>query len=255
MLNTHNLCCHFGGFKALDNVSITIQCGTITGLIGPNGAGKTTLFNTILGEVSPTSGKVFLNDKDITNSPPHTLFYYGIARTFQVAQIFESLSVLENLMVAFPHQSGENLFNACFHPGKIAVQEAGIAKKAQEILEFLTLDHLCHEKASVLSGGQRKILELGRTMMNDNAIVFLDEVGAGVNRVLLDTISNVILHLNHVRGRTFFITEHDIDFVSKLCDPVIVMAEGKVLTQGKMDDIRNDPKVVDAYFGSTQSTA
>ena len=240
----------FGGFHAVDGASLEISAGSITGLIGPNGAGKTTLFNVIAGVLEPTSGQVTMEGEDITGLPPHELFHKGLLRTFQVAHEFSTMTVRENLMMVPGGQSGEKIWNAWIGRGKIAEEERALLKKADEVLEFLTIDHLKDEKAGNLSGGQKKLLELGRTMMVDARIVFLDEVGAGVNRTLLNTIGDAIIRLNRERGYTFCMIEHDMDFISRLCDPVIVMAEGKVLAEGAADDIMKNEQVIEAYLGT-----
>jgi len=241
---------HFGGFHAVDGASLTIREGSITGLIGPNGAGKTTLFNVIAGVLEPTSGRVTMNGADITGLPPHVLFHKGLLRTFQIAHEFSSMTVRENLMMVPGGQSGETLWNAWFRRGAIARQEKALAEKANEVLDFLTISHLADEKAGNLSGGQKKLLELGRTMMVDARIVFLDEVGAGVNRTLLNTIGDAILRLNQERGYTFVVIEHDMDFIARLCDPVICTAEGKVLAEGTLDEIKANEHVIEAYLGT-----
>ncbi|SPJ22307.1 ABC transporter ATP-binding protein [Palleronia abyssalis] len=241
---------HFGGFHAVDGATLEIAEGSITGLVGPNGAGKTTLFNVIAGVLPPTSGRVTMAGEDITGLPPHALFHKGLLRTFQIAHEFSSMTVRENLMMVPPRQSGETLWNAWFHRARIRQEEADLLKKADEVLEFLTIDHLKDEKAGNLSGGQKKLLELGRTMMVDARIVFLDEVGAGVNRTLLNTIGDAILRLNKERGYTFCMIEHDMDFIGRLCDPVIVMAEGKVLAEGTIDEIKSNEEVIEAYLGT-----
>ncbi len=241
---------HFGGFRAVDGASLQIGTGSITGLIGPNGAGKTTLFNVIAGVHKPTSGKVTMDGEDITGLPPHDLFHKGLLRTFQIAHEFSSMTVRENLMMVPGGQSGETLWNAWFRRGAIAEEERALAAKANEVLDFLTISHLADERAGNLSGGQKKLLELGRTMMVDAKIVFLDEVGAGVNRTLLNTIADAILRLNKERGYTFCVIEHDMDFIGKLCDPVIVMAEGKVLAEGTAADIMQNEAVIEAYLGT-----
>jgi branched-chain amino acid transport system ATP-binding protein len=240
----------FGGFKAVDGASLEIAEGSITGLIGPNGAGKTTLFNVIAGVHGPTSGKVTMQGEDITGLPPHELFHKGVLRTFQIAHEFSTMTVRENLMMVPGDQSGETLWNAWFHRKEVAAQEKALIEKADEVLEFLTIDHLADEKAGNLSGGQKKLLELGRTMMVDAKVVFLDEVGAGVNRTLLKTIGDAIIRLNKERGYTFCVIEHDMDFIGRLCDPVICMAEGKVLAQGTIDEIKNNEEVIEAYLGT-----
>ncbi|NCO88048.1 MAG: ABC transporter ATP-binding protein [Rhodobacterales bacterium] len=241
---------HFGGFHAVDGASLEIRSGSITGLIGPNGAGKTTLFNVIAGRLPPTSGRVTMAGEDITGLPPHDLFHKGLLRTFQIAHEFGSLTVRENLMMVPAQQSGETLWNAWFARGRIAREERELLRKADEVLDFLTISHLRDEKAGNLSGGQKKLLELGRTMMVDARIVFLDEVGAGVNRTLLNTIGDAIIRLNKERGYTFCVIEHDMDFIGRLCDPVIVMAQGKVLAQGSAADIMQNEAVIEAYLGT-----
>lgn len=246
---------HFGGFAALDKVSLKINKGSITGLIGPNGAGKTTLFDVIAGALQPSSGKIYLNGRDITGLPPHELFAQGILRTFQIPHEFSSMSVKENLMVIPAGQIGENLWNCWFKRSLIAKQEIDLAERAKDVMEFLTLSHLSEEPAGNLSGGQKKLLELGRTMMTDASLVFVDEVGAGVNRTLLRSIEEAIIRLNRERGYTICIIEHDFSFVSRLCDPIIVLAEGRVLAEGKVDDIRQDRLVIEAYLGRSATNS
>ena len=250
MIRVKNLHRHFGGFRAVDGSSIEIDEGSITGLIGPNGAGKTTLFNVIAGVLPPTSGTVTMGEEDITGVPPHELFHKGLLRTFQIAHEFSSMTVLENLMMVPAGQTGETLWNTWFGRKRIADEERQLANKAVEVLEFLTIDHLKDEKAGNLSGGQKKLLELGRTMMVDAKIVFLDEVGAGVNRTLLNTIGDANLRLNKERGYTFCMIEHDMEFIGRLCNPVIVMAEGKVLTKGTIEEIKSNEQVIEAYLGT-----
>ena len=250
MIKVQNLHRHFGGFHAVDGSSLEIDEGSITGLVGPNGAGKTTLFNVIAGVLPPTSGTVTMGGEDVTGMPPHALFHKGLLRTFQIAHEFGSMSVRENLMMVPGRQSGEILWNTWFGRKRIANEERALLAKADEVLEFLTIDHLRDEKAGNLSGGQKKLLELGRTMMVDARIVFLDEVGAGVNRTLLNTIGDAILRLNRERGYTFCMIEHDMEFIGRLCDPVIVMAEGKVLAQGTINEIKANDQVIEAYLGT-----
>ncbi len=250
MIKVQNLHRHFGGFHAVDGSSLEIDEGSITGLVGPNGAGKTTLFNVIAGVLPPTAGTVTMGGENITGMPPHALFHKGLLRTFQIAHEFGSMSVRENLMMVPGRQSGEILWNTWFGRKRIANEERALLAKADEVLEFLTIDHLRDEKAGNLSGGQKKLLELGRTMMVDARIVFLDEVGAGVNRTLLNTIGDAILRLNRERGYTFCMIEHDMEFIGRLCDPVIVMAEGKVLAQGTINEIKANDQVIEAYLGT-----
>ena len=250
MIKVDNLHRHFGGFRAVDGASLEIREGSITGLVGPNGAGKTTLFNVIAGVLPPTSGRVTMAGDDITGMSPHELFHKGLLRTFQIAHEFSSMTVRENLMMVPGSQSGETLWNTWFGRKRIADEERALQAKADEVLEFLTVDHLRDEKAGNLSGGQKKLLELGRTMMVDARIVFLDEVGAGVNRTLLNTIGDAIVRLNKERGYTFCMIEHDMEFIGRLCDPVIVIAEGKVLAEGTIDEIKANEQVIEAYLGT-----
>ena len=250
MIRVENLHRHFGGFRAVDGATLEIAPGSITGLVGPNGAGKTTLFNVIAGALPPTSGTVTMDGEDITGLPPHVLFHKGLLRTFQIAHEFSSMTCRENLMMVPGDQTGERLWSAWFDRGRIAQEEAALLKKADEVLDFLTISHLKDERAGNLSGGQKKLLELGRTMMVDAKIVFLDEVGAGVNRTLLNTIGDAILRLNRERGYTFCMIEHDMDFIGRLCDPIIVMAEGKVLAEGTIDAIKANEQVIEAYLGT-----
>ena len=250
MIVVENLVKTFGGFHAVDGASLRIEDGTITGLIGPNGAGKTTLFNVIAGVLEPTSGRVTMHGEDITGLPPHQLFHKGLLRTFQIAHEFSTMTVRENLMMVPGAQSGETLWNAWFGRKRIADEERALLAKADEVLEFLTIDHLKEEKAGNLSGGQKKLLELGRTMMVEAKIVFLDEVGAGVNRTLLNTIGDAIIRLNKERGYTFVVIEHDMEFIGRLCDPVICMAEGKVLAEGTLAEIKANEQVIEAYLGT-----
>jgi branched-chain amino acid transport system ATP-binding protein len=250
MIEVENLSRHFGGFRAVDGASLRIETGSITGLIGPNGAGKTTLFNVIAGRLPPTSGRVTMAGEDITGMAPHELFAKGLLRTFQIAHEFGSMTVRENLMMVPAAQSGESLWNAMFRRSAVAGEERALRDKADEVLEFLTISHLADSRASNISGGQKKLLELGRTMMVDARIVFLDEVGAGVNRTLLNTIGDAIIRLNKERGYTFCVIEHDMDFIGRLCNPVICMAEGKVLAQGTVQEVKNDERVIEAYLGT-----
>ena len=249
MLGIKNLYKSFGGLRAINNVSLEIEKTSITALIGPNGAGKTTLFNIINGSIKPDSGTVKLNEIDITGYEPHQLFNLGILRTFQIAHEFSSLTVKDNLMMVPPNQTGESILQTWFSPKKIKSEEQHIAKKASDVMDFLQLKHLSNEYAGNLSGGQKKLLELGRTMMVDPKIVLLDEVGAGVNRTLLNKIGDAILRLNKEFDYTFCMIEHDIEFISKLCDPVIVMAEGSILMTDEISKVKEDDKVIEVYLG------
>ena len=254
ILQVNNLSKFFGGLEAISNCSLKIKKGSITGIIGPNGSGKTTLFNLIAGNLKPNKGSVYFDNEDITGIPSYELFSKGILRTFQIAHEFTNLTVLENLMMVPGGQSGELLVNALFKPRLVNEEEKKIKQKALEVIKFLNLTHLEKELAGNLSGGQKKLLELGRTMMVDAKIVLLDEVGAGVNRTLLKDIGSAILRLNKEKGYTFCMIEHDMDFISRLCDPVIVLAEGSILFQGTSDEVKNNEQVIESYLGRGSKT-
>ena len=249
ILDISNLSKNFGGLSAVKNCSLKIKRGSITGIIGPNGSGKTTLFNLIAGSLKPNSGKVFFDNENITNVPSYDLFSKGILRTFQIAHEFSNLTVLENLMMVPPNQRGENLINALFMRKKFKNEEDQIRKKAYEVTEFLNLKHLANELAGNLSGGQKKLLELGRTMMVDCKLVLLDEVGAGVNRTLLKDLGAAILRLNKEKGYTFCMIEHDMDFISMMCNPIIVLSGGSVLFEGTPDEVKSNELVIESYLG------
>ena len=249
MLKINKVRKNFGGLTAVNNASMHVEKGSITGLIGPNGAGKTTLFNIIAGNLQSDSGEVILQDEKISGLKSHELFYKGVLRTFQIAHEFTSLTVLENLMMVPGNQLGEKLLYTFLNHSKVNKQEEEIRSKAVEVINFLNLTHLTQELAGNLSGGQKKLLELGRTMMVDAKLVLLDEVGAGVNRTLLKDISEAIIRLNKEKNYTFFVIEHDMELISKLCDPVIVMAEGSVLYQGSFDEVKSNETVIEAYLG------
>jgi len=249
ILQIDNLSKYFGGLAAVSDCSLKIKRGSITGIIGPNGSGKTTLFNLIAGNLKSSKGSVLFNNENITDVPSYELFSKGLLRTFQIAHEFTNLTVLENLMMVPGNQSGENIVNALLKPTLIKKEEEKIKQKAFEVIEFLNLTHLANELAGNLSGGQKKFLELGRTMMVDAKLVLLDEVGAGVNRTLLKDIGTAILRLNKEQGYTFCMIEHDMDFISRLCNPVIVMAEGSVLFEGTSDEVKKNEKVIESYLG------
>ena len=251
MIRIDNIVKRFGGLTAVDHASFEIQDGSITGLIGPNGAGKTTLFNIVAGLFAPSEGAVFLDGEEVTGLRPHQLFSKGLLRTFQLAQEFPTLSVLENLMVVPSLQSGEQIINTWLRRRLLREEEGRLLDQAYDVLTFLNLTHLADTPAGNLSGGQKKLLELGRTMMAQPKVILLDEVGAGVNRTLLREIEDLIRRLNQDRGYTFCLVEHDMGLISRLCDPVVVMAEGRVLTIGTANEVMSDPRVVESYLGSS----
>ncbi|MGM0534875.1 MAG: ABC transporter ATP-binding protein [Pseudomonadota bacterium] len=240
----------FGGLRVINDCSIQVEKGSITGLIGPNGAGKSTLFNIIAGALPLDSGRILLDGEEITNRPANTLFHKGLLRTFQIAHEFSHMTALENLMMVPPAQAGESLFSAWFKPARVGKQETEVRRRALEVIDFIGLHHVRNELAGNLSGGQKKLLELGRTMMTDARVVLLDEIAAGVNRTLLGDLVSNIERLNREMGYTFLVIEHDMDMIARLCDPVIVLAQGSVMVEGSIEEIQNNPQVIEAYFGA-----
>ncbi|MEP1576219.1 MAG: ABC transporter ATP-binding protein [Roseibium album] len=239
----------FGDFKAVDNVSLKIREGSITGLIGPNGAGKSTLFNVIAGELSPTGGSVDFLGTNVSRLAPDERFALGLGRTFQIPRPFGRMSVLENVMLAPMDQTGETLLGAVLGKSRIRDQEEAIRKKAFEVLDFLTLRHVADQPAAKISGGQMKLLELARVLMGDPRLILLDEPAAGVNPALTEILIEKIEELNR-NGKTFLIIEHDMDFVMRHCDPIIAMAEGQVVFEGTSVEAQSNPILLDAYLGA-----
>lgn len=240
---------HFDGLKAVNGVSLDITKGTITGLIGPNGAGKTTLFNTIAGFYKPDDGEVYFNDSRIDGLSPHQIFHKGLCRTFQVSRELKLMTVQENLMLVPPGQRGEQLFYTWLLPWRVRQQEREIRDKALEVLRFVDLIDLKDEYAANLSGGQKRLLELARTMMADPGLILLDEPGAGVNPTLMKRLVGYIRRLAEERGVTIFLIEHDMNLVMNICETVIVMSNGSKLAEGTPDEVRQNPDVLDAYLG------
>lgn len=253
MIRIENVSRAFGGIQAVRDVSFNVSPGSITGLIGPNGAGKTTLFNMVAGLIPPDSGRILLDGDDITGVPPHKLFHRGLVRTFQVPHEFSRMTVRENLMIVPAGQSGESLLRSWLSWGRVQRQDQEVLEKVDDVLSFLEITHVADELAGNLSGGQKKLLDLGRTMMTDAKAVLLDEPGAGVNRTLLGKISEAIQRLNQERGYTFCLIEHDMDLIARLCDPVHVMANGALIASGNMADLRQDEHVREAYLGGGAS--
>jgi branched-chain amino acid transport system ATP-binding protein len=239
----------FGGLKAVNDCSLEVREGSITGLIGPNGAGKTTLFNIITGHYKPDRGKILFQGEAIEGLEPHQIFKKKVYRTFQITREFSQMTVLENLMIMPEHQIGEKIWNTWFRLSSVRSQERELQDKALEVLEFVELIKLKDEYAGSLSGGQKKLLEIARSMMADPTIVLLDEPGAGVNPTLMGKLIANIKTLRDEKGMTFFLIEHDMDLVMNLCDPVIVMSEGTKLAEGKAEDIKKDERVLEAYLG------
>ena len=245
----------FGGLAAVRHCSLQVKRGSITGLIGLNGAGKSTLFNLVAGNITPDSGTILFDGQDITGLPPYELFGRGMLRTFQIAHEFSNMTALENLMMVPGDQVGEGLIKSWVMPGAVRAREHEVRQKALDVVDFLKLAHVKNELAGNLSGGQKKLLELGRTMMVDAKVVLLDEVAAGVNRTLLQDLAANIERMNRELGYTFFVIEHDMDLIGRLCDPVIVMAQGEKIAEGPMKEIRANPQIIEAYFGAPVEAA
>ncbi len=250
ILSTNSLCRSFGSLTAVDDVSLNIRAGSITGLIGPNGAGKSTLFNLLTGALKPDSGSVHLNGNDVTGLSPDRLFGRGLGRTFQIPRPFARMSVLENVMLAPTGQVGETVSGPFLRRGRMRSDEEQNRRKALEVLEFVTLGPLADHPAGRISGGQMKLLELARVLMGDPTVILLDEPAAGVNPVLTETLIGKIEELNR-QGTTLVIIEHDMDFVMRHCDPVIALAEGKAVFEGTSDEALANPVLLDAYLGAT----
>ncbi len=249
MLDVRGVSKAFGGNLAVNGCSFTVQRGTITGLIGPNGAGKSTLLNVIAGALRASAGEIHLDGQPITGLKPHALLARGLARTFQVPRPIPTMTVLENLVLAGPGQDGERIWNAWCRPARVGVQEDAIVDRALEVLDYVHLLHRRDAYAVNLSGGQKKLLEFARTLMIRPRIVLLDEPAAGVNRTLMRQLAGHIEEQCHVHGTTFLIVEHDMDLVARLCDPVVVMAQGRKLFEGSFAAVRQDPEVLEAYLG------
>ncbi len=238
----------FGGIKAVQNASLKVKTGSITGLIGPNGAGKTTLFNLLSNFIQPDSGSVTFDNRSINNLPPHQIAQYGFIRTFQVARVLSRLSVLENMLLAAPKQTGESFFQVWLKQSKLRKEEQKNKLKALEVLESVGLIDKANDYAGALSGGQRKLLEMARTLMCEPKLILLDEPAAGVNPTLIKQICQHIITWNQ-EGITFLIIEHNMDVIMSLCDRVCVLAEGTNLAEGNPTEIQNNSAVLKAYLG------
>jgi branched-chain amino acid transport system ATP-binding protein len=238
----------FGGLTAVDGMSIALRRGELLGLIGPNGAGKTTLFNLLAGCLKPTEGAIRIAGRDVAQEGPERRIVRGLARTFQIPRPFAEMTVLENVLTGGQRQGGEQIWMNFLRPRRVAAEEKAAIDKARSLLDFVTLSALEHEPARVLSGGQRKLLELARVLMADPDILLLDEPAAGVNPTLLEFIIGRVQALN-TSGKSILLIEHNMDMVARLCSRVVVMATGKHLTEGKPTDVARNPAVIEAYLG------
>jgi neutral amino acid transport system ATP-binding protein len=252
-LRVHDVVRAFGGVRAVDGASLEVEAGSITGLIGPNGAGKSTLFNCISGFLRPQSGRVLLDGKRIDRRAPHRVTRAGLVRTFQTPRALTRMTVLENVMLAAPRQGGEVLGGSVRPSARR--RERDVRLHAMELLELVRLGGYAPDLAGTLSGGQRKLLDLVRALMAEPRILLLDEPMAGVSPTLRVELLEHILALRERDGITLFIVEHDLDFVMRASDRVIVMNDGQVITQGAPDEVRADERVVDAYLGARREVA
>jgi branched-chain amino acid transport system ATP-binding protein len=250
LLQIQNLGRSFEGLRAVNNCSMDVQRGTITGLIGPNGAGKTTLFNLLTGFLRPDSGRILFKGERIDGMAPHEIVKRGVVRTFQVPRELKRMTVLENLMLVPQDQAGEKLWNAWLLPFRVGHDERRAYEKALAVLDFVHLSHLRDEYAANLSAGQKKLLELARTLMAEPELILLDEPGAGVNPTLMKQLVGTIQSLCYEQGVTFFLIEHDMDLVTRLCNPIIVMSAGEKLAEGPPEVVKGDERVLEAYLGS-----
>ena len=239
---------YFGGIKAVDGVSLSIDEGTIVGLIGPNGSGKTTLFNVISGIYKPDSGKIFFRGERIDELEPHQIFAKGIVRSFQIPRLFAGMTVMENTLLIPPGQIGEIVYNAPIHKRWVK-QEISLGKRALNILDRHMLSNVALNLSSEVSGGQMKILEVSRTLMTSPKLFLLDEPTAGVAPKLARDILDMIVRIKDEYGSTFFIIEHRLDILFDYVERVLVMHQGKIICDGNPDKVVNDPKVIDVYLG------
>ncbi|WP_017653846.1 ABC transporter ATP-binding protein [Fortiea contorta] len=249
LLAATGLCKSFGGVKAVHEARIEVAKGSITGLIGPNGAGKTTLFNLLSNFIRPDKGRVVFDSEPIHQLQPYQIAQQGLIRTFQVARTLSKLSVLENMLLAAQKQTGENFWQVQFQPHIVAKEERELKEQAMALLASVGLEKKAHEYAGGLSGGQRKLLEMGRALMTNPKLILLDEPAAGVNPRLIDDICDRILAWNRQDGMTFLIIEHNMDVVMSLCDRVWVLAEGQNLADGSPAEIQTNAQVLEAYLG------
>ncbi|MFM7025387.1 MAG: ABC transporter ATP-binding protein [Limnohabitans sp.] len=234
----------YGAIQAVGGVSFDVRPGEIFGVIGPNGSGKTTLFNSMLGQITPDSGKIELNGEDVTQLGPLELNRRGVGRTFQTLQVFGKMTVRDNLIVAAQEHHG-SMFSRMFAPG-----DSGLGARADALIDQFHIRHVAHKKAGELSYGQQKLVDIAMAFMSEPDLVLLDEPCAGVNPSLVGGISSLLKQLNKSRGGSFVVIEHNMDFVMDLCHRIMVMVEGKVLAIGTPEEIRSNKQVLDAYLGS-----
>lgn len=248
ILSAKDVARRFGGNRAVDGMSLNLHGGEIVGLIGPNGAGKTTFFNLIAGRLTPDAGEIRLKGERIERQPAARRLAMGLGRTFQIPRPFAGMSILDNVMAAAQNQTGESVLRNFLQPGTVRAQERAARERARALIEFVTLGHLADQPARVLSGGQRKLLELARVMMAEPAVILLDEPAAGVNPALLDVIIDRIVEINRM-GVSILLIEHNMDMIARLCGRIVVMASGRELAAGTPAEITANRAVAEAYLG------
>ncbi len=251
MLKVENVHKSFGGILALNGVTFSVEPNSITGLIGPNGSGKSTLFNIISGFYNKDRGEIYFKGKKIEGIEPYRIAMLGVGRTFQISEVPEKMTVLENLLLAPKSQIGEGIFNVFLHPLKIKRENEKLLKDAYEILELVQLYHLRNEYAGNLSGGQKKLLSLGRILMSDPILLLLDEPTAGVNPTLIRDLIIAMKNLRAEKGQTILLVEHNMKVISEICDRVIVLDFGKKIAEGTPEEIQKNEKVLEAYLSGS----
>ena len=248
-LEVTNLKKSFGGIKAVDVENLNLNRNELTSIIGPNGAGKTTFFDLISGFQDSDEGKVYLNNKNISKSQPYAIARLGMIRTFQLTKVFDRMTVLENMMFSASTVNNDSFLKSLAKLPSQKTTEKKIRDKSFEIMKELNIDHMANSYAREMSGGQKKLLELGRSIINNPSVLLLDEPLAGVNPKLAEEILQIILNLAG-KGISILMVEHNIEAVMKISERVIVLAEGKVIADSTPENIRTDQKVIEAYLGS-----